>query len=141
MPGLTSDVGMEECNRIDVTQSPPERPGQVVGDALLRVADSGNARNFPSVADHRLCGHVTVEGQNVRRHLELAAPAVERVVVAVNDECAYVAIFQAFHLAAKFDKGTQASVARVVQIAGKKDEVRFGVDRVRDDTIQRLKRR
>ena len=124
MSGLMSDVGMQESDRIDVAQGPLERSGQVVRHPFLRVADSRNARNLPSIADHGLRRYVAIERQYVRRHLELATPTIERVMVAVNDVGADVALLESFHLTAKFHKGPQASVARIVQIAGQEDEIR-----------------
>ncbi len=48
---------------------------------------------------------------------------------------------QAFHLPAKFDERTQATIRRVVEVAGQKNEIRLCPDRMIHDAIQSLERR
>jgi hypothetical protein len=141
MTGLTTDIGVKQSHGIGRTAFGFHRSREIFGDAFLWIADAGHSRDFFAAAQHGLRCGAAAKGSDIRRQLKFTAPAIQRVMIAMHDVNGDVALGQTFHLATKRHKSAQAAIFRIVKIAGDGEEVRFGVNGVRDQALQGADRR
>src|ERR1019366_5664524 len=123
MAGVSANIGVQYSYRVRSIRSRLERRRKILADAFTRVTDTRDACHFFAATDEGLGVRSSAERRNIRRQLELASPAIQWVMISVNDIDRHVTLAQTFHLAAECEQGAQTPIARVVEVAGNDQKV------------------
>ena len=94
-------------------------------------------RHLAAAPNERFGIRVAAECDDIRRKLKTAPPAVQRVMISMNNKDRNMALGQTLHLLAESYQRPEASVFRIIQIARNDQEVGFRVDRMIHDAIER----
>ena len=88
------------------------------------------------MADERFRVSPAAECHDIGGKLEAASPAVERIMISVDDEDRDIPLGQPFRLLAKRHERPQAPILRIIKITGNDQEIRFGGDGVIDNPLE-----
>src|SRR5688500_12577128 len=97
MSGLSTDIRMKKSYGVRSVSAGLERSRQIFHHPFTGVAHTGDRSNFTAAADERLGIGASTERGDVRWQLKLATPAIQWIMIAVNDIRGNVALGQALH--------------------------------------------
>ncbi|OPZ46025.1 MAG: hypothetical protein BWY94_00939 [Actinobacteria bacterium ADurb.BinA094] len=140
--GGGAHIGVQQADVKTGTARAREAEREVLPNLAPRVADAVHDRDLHAVElDGDRLDPLRAEDRDAGRPPGDRRPAVQRIVVAVDDEGADAGLVQTPHAGEKADLRAQPALGAVVDVAGEEHEQHLALERQVDEPLPRLQGR